>query len=208
MKMQKVVMLLIVAFALCVGNASASVAVTDLPTTANLNDFVSDFNAGSGDYITSISSAAEKLGYTYDIWNNGEMISFYAQDSGAKNGYRSMYLNSNGEKITPSCGVSYTATKSYEGNVNDVKTEESTTSENNVSEKSSKTYDDLVSDLQDFSDLEFCTSEKCANYLSGKLNEKGWGTTVVTTTIDGKDLYVVKVTTTDKGTFYLNGYSE
>jgi hypothetical protein len=98
---------------LLAGSVAAITDNKDLPTKKEVKNFVNSFEA-KDDFITEISETAkeEHPDWKWDIWNNGEMISFYYKTG---NGYGSIYYDEDGTRIKPECGVEYKATKSYFG---------------------------------------------------------------------------------------------
>jgi hypothetical protein len=106
-------LLTIFCIALLAVNATATTDNKDLPTKKEVKRFVNAFESDD-DFISEISDAAkeEHPTWKWDIWNDGEMISFYYKTS---NGYGSIYYDEDGDRVKPDCDVKYEATESYLG---------------------------------------------------------------------------------------------
>ena len=108
-----------IAFLIMIVAVSAVTAQTenkDLPPEKELRSFIDGIDASDNylSYITELSQT-EHPTWKWDLWS--DRVSFYYCDSGSSKGYGSIYLDSTGNEVAPSCSGSCKLVKSYIGEV-------------------------------------------------------------------------------------------
>lgn len=100
-------------FALLAQSAAATTENKEMPTEKEVTAFIDGLKA------TDVNSIYNDFTEQYpaahcDIWNEN-LISLYFYDPDSPREYGSIYLDSNGEKAKPGCGVNADPIKSYKG---------------------------------------------------------------------------------------------
>jgi hypothetical protein len=139
---------ILLCFALLASTAAATTENKEMPTEKEVTAFIDGFKA-SGDFANSAYDAFIEqypAGHC-DLWSNG-MISFYFYDPDSPKEYGSIYLDSNGGKVSPGCNAGAAPVKSYTGKT-EVKEEKKEVSEDKETVKEDVSQDQEKEDVKE-----------------------------------------------------------
>ena len=139
---------ILLCFALLASTAAATTENKEMPTEKEVNAFIDGFKA-SGDFANSAYDAFIEQFPTghCDLWSNG-MISLYYYDPDPPKEYGSIYLDSNGGKVSPGCNAGAAPVKSYTGKT-EVKEEKKEVSEDKETVKEDVSQDQEKEDVKE-----------------------------------------------------------